>query len=271
MTTIKNKLILVGGILALSASLQAGTSLVITGAGTNPDASYLSPYSGTISSSSSLSGSVTLICDDYNDEAKLNTSYNVVVTNVGTGTINSTDSRFGGAAGYPAATTLYDEMVWLAAQLVATTGTNWANNQAEIQEAIWQLSDPKNNGGSSSLGSPTTTYGAESQTYLQWEADAKYAITGVGAYTAGTTAASYLTPDYSAWYIVTDTNAAGCSYGGGYHCSGSASQEFLAYSTPSGPHSTTTAVTGTPEPASFVLIGTGLLAGAFFGRRRTRK
>jgi hypothetical protein len=265
--------IVFGGILALGTTLHAGTALTtLTSGGSNPDSSAVSPYSGSIGGQA-----VTLICDDYNDHASIGKSYTATVTNVGTGTINSSDSRFGGAAGYPAATTLYDEIVWLSAQLVGapvTTGANAANNEVEIQEAIWQLTDPKNNGGSSSLGSPTTTYSSETQTYLQWEQDAKYAITHVGSYAVGT-AASYLTPDYNDWYIVTDVAANGCTSGGStgtYHdsgCSGTGNQEFLAYYNSTGPQSTTTAVTGTPEPASFLLIGSGFL-GAFLIRKRRK-
>ena len=272
----KVKFITLGGVLALAASLQASTALTITAGSTNPVYNEASPYSGVLGGTYNAQGvlqtgtgsAVTLICDDFNDSSSLNVAngYASVVTNVGSGpgtvnaALNATDTRYGGATGYPAATTLYDEMVWLATQLVSTSN---ASDQVEINEAIWQMTDPTGH------TSPTTTYTAETQSYSEWMADAKYAVAGTGAYTTGTTAANYLTPTYSNWYVITDTATVGCTLGSGTGCTGTSYQEFLAYYNSTSPGSTT-GKTVAPEPASFVLIGSGLLVGGLIGRRRIK-
>lgn len=258
------KLIVFAGVLAMGATLQAGTTLVVNTGGTNPDLNTASPYSGTLTPGGS---GIELICDDFNDSASTGTTYNVVVTNIGSGTLNATDTRYGGATGYPAATTLYDELAWLGTQMTKGTVTGAvAANNVEIQEAIWALTDP------SGHTSPTASYTGQTQTYLQWMQDAKYTVQGSASGYSGYgygTAASYLTPTYSDWYVVTNTAAVGCTMGSGSGCAGSSYQEFIAYS--AAPVVTTGGSLATPEPASFILIGSGLLAGALVGRRRRNR
>ncbi len=257
----KIQLTILAGALALGASLQASTAtFTFTAGGTNPVLSSASPYSGTLtlSNPNSLNGTYTLICDDFADHISVGGTYSADVTNVGTGTINATDTRYGGSA---SATTLYDEMAWLGTQMMGTSNNY---DRAAIQEAIWTLGQ----GASASYNTTWTGVGQETQTYAQWEQDSIYAITYVGSYAVGN-AASYLTPAFNNWVVITATNATGCTTGttnflGGCG-NGNVNQEFLAFQTG------TNYTTGTPEPASFVLIGSGLLAGAFFGRRRMAK
>ena len=236
------------GLLVLCASLQASTSFTLNTGGSNSFLSSASPYSGSLNYGS---GNIayTIICDDFADEQSIGGSYTADVTNVGTGSLTNKDTRFGGST---SSTTLYDELVWLGTEML-NHSANQAD-QASIQEAIWALT-----GGA---GAPTASYTGQTQTYAEWEQDAKFAVTGIGSYYIGT-AANYTTPVYSNWLVITATDAVGCTSGttGTTACNGPAvNQEFLAY-TP----------IATPEPASFILLGSGLLAGAVFGRRRMVK
>jgi hypothetical protein len=203
-----------------------------------------------------------LFCDDYVDKITPGQSYtgvNITAangTNTDTGYTNGNtagsmaNTRDGSAnisSGYPTGTTLYEEMAWLATQMM-TSGRTVGDEEA-IQEAIWSLSENP-----TTSGSPTVAASGETQTYSQWVADAKYEVTGSGSLVAGT----YLTPNYNNWLVLTVPADAGVTIGSG------GTQELLAY--------TGQVPTKTPEPASFVLIGSGLLMAAVFGRRhRARK
>jgi hypothetical protein len=270
----KIKFILFTGVLALGASLQASTSLDITLASVsgysnlNVGGYIMSPYTGVLGgtytggtlTSGGASGNgyytggtltggsaITLFCDDFNDGASLNQQY--VSENVSTGSaggFTSAEIATGRFALLPAATTLYDELAWLATQMQGAT----YGNEVQIQEAIWQLTDTTAN----KSVSPTSSAGTgQTQTYSQWMADA--------AADWNKTVTGYLTVNYAGWEIVTQTSAADQQ-------SGLGTQEFLAYQGGPGTVVTQSAV---PEPASFLLIGSGLLAGAVFGRRRIKK
>jgi hypothetical protein len=214
--------------------------------------------------------SITLFCDDFHDEITPGQSYAVNVTaanglttnsivNAGANSMaNTRDGSANLAAGMPAGTTLYEEMAWLATQMMATGQT--INNEETIQEAIWEMTDAPGNA-ASPTGAPTGT-GAY-QSYQNWMWDAEEAVTGhcIGTGCSGT-AGSYLTPNYSNWLIVTATGNAGQEIGTG------GVQELLAYTGVT----TTTNMSGvTPEPASFILIGSGLIAVATLGRRRINR
>ena len=82
-----------------------------------------------------------------------------------------------------------------------------------------------------------------SDTVLSWEDAAR------------TYAATDTSVDYTKWFVVNNGGAAGSS---------GAVQELLAYNF-------TPVANSTPEPGSMVLLGSALLAGGFFARRRTRK
>jgi hypothetical protein len=285
--------LLIASALVASASLQASTTYNLdfnsqsNSQGLIFDGSYaISPYSGTVGGTT-----VQLFCDDFNDNVNWGqqniTAYQTSLT--ASTTVLDGQTRFGDAnpstanASYPAGTTLYDEMAWLATQMLAVSGSDATYNETAIQEAIWTLTNDKNvNDGLSPRNEATTqsgTYGdtGVEQSYLAWIADAKADYTGnVQGY------ASLVTGN---WSIVTAVASAGCTVGSGTAYSknggvsactpgtagtGTVTQEFLAYS-----GGTPTIDQGglgnpAPEPASFVLIGSGLLAGAVFARRRKR-
>jgi hypothetical protein len=282
---------LLASALVASASLQAATTynLDFNSQSNSPgliyDGNYaISPYSGTVGGTT-----VQLFCDDFNDNVNWGqqniTAYQTSLT--ASATTLDGQTRYGDAnpstagASYPAGTTLYDEMTWLATQMLAVSGTSATYNETAIQEAIWTLTNDKNvNDGSSPHNKTTTqtgTYGdaGVEQSYLAWIADAEADYGG--------NAAGYASLVTGNWSIVTAVASAGCTVGSGTAYSkysgvsactpgaagtGSVTQEFLAYSggTPTinqgglGP--------STPEPASFLLIGSGLLAGAVFARRK---
>ena len=245
--------ILIGSAIVAAASLHAATTynLDFNSQSNSPgliyDGSYaISPYSGTIGGTS-----VQLFCEDFNDNVNWGqqniTAYQTSLT-ASAATLDG-QTRYGIAnpttagASYPAGTTLYDEMAWLATQMLAVSGSDATYNEAAIQEAIWTLTNDKNvNDGLSPRNKTTTqtgTYGdtGVEQSYLAWIADAQADYAGsVQGY------ASLVTGN---WSIVTAVASAGCTVGSGTAYSknngvsactpgtagtGTVTQEFLAYS-----------------------------------------
>jgi hypothetical protein len=204
---------------------------------------------------------VELFCDDYSDDAYWNTGWQVNLTNVGTAaaanpsTDSWQDTRFGGAnanTSYPVGTTLYEEIAWLFTQSIQS-GQSTANQDA-IGEAVWLMTDP--------TGTPKATAGntGSNLTYLEWITDAEDYYNK----SASQTPSQFMTVNDSDWYVVTASNAAG-------NTGGTGTQEFLAYYTSSTPTGTEGSMqTATPEPDSFVLLGTGLLAAGLWSRRRVK-
>jgi hypothetical protein len=159
-------------------------------------------------------------------------------------------------------------MAWLATQLLNTSGANATYNDIAIQEAIWTLTNDPNVDGASPHNQTTTQAGpygdaGAEQSYLFW-------ITDAGA-DYNNTVSGYASLATGDWSIVTAVASAGCTVGSGTAFSqdggvsacvpgtmgtGDVTQEFLAYSPPQA-----------PEPASFLLIASGLLACAIAARR----
>ena len=279
------RLIFGAGLLAFCASLQAGTSfqstLVMTSNGGATVSGFpatsgqnstvfagveISPYTGTITTNGNQQ-SITLFCDDFHDEITPGQSYtvNVTATNASTtnplvnatagSMANTRDGSANEAAGMPTGTTLYEELAWLTTQMMSSGQT--IGNEEAIQEAMWVMTDDPNNA-ASPTSSPTAS--GATQTYMQWMGDAAYEVTGgaQGSLTAG----SYLTPNYSNWLVLSVSGEGGQELGTG------GVQELLAFN---GPMSITSQNSSTPEPASFILLGSGLLIGAAIGRRRMGK
>ncbi len=279
----KTKLILISGVL-LGASLQAATTYTLnfpsSNGYTNVDGKYngsssnnieIGPYTGgTINSQSMTNG---LICDDFVDSS-ITGNQTVYQTNVASSAV-AADTRFGttNPGGYGAGTQLYEEMAWLGQQMIQT-GESTANIDA-IQEAIWVMTYNGSlgttwapNGSGTDITSTGATY-----SYSQWitDAEADYNKTGV---------AGFSNLQASDWFVVTDITAAGCTSGtsGSTGCStlgtagtGNQYQEYLTYNNNGGLPFGGGSQVGTPEPASFFLIGSGLLAGGLFGRRRMKQ
>jgi hypothetical protein len=276
------KLILISGVLVLGASLQAGTTYTLnfsatgyTNALSNGD--EIGPYTGsTFTGKSALTNG--LICDDFSDAAVSGTVY---VTNVASGAI-ATDTRYGTSdpspydtapqtlngvslAAYGTGTTLYEEMAWLGQQMIQSGES--VGNIDQIQEALWIMTYGGTLGATGSPNASGMNYTTTGSTYnyAQWiqKAEADYNQTNMSGFANLQT---------SNWFVVTDVSAAGCTVGtnGSTGCAlgtagtGTSGQEYLMYNS-SGQFA------ATPEPASFILIGSGLLAGGFFGRRRMKR
>ncbi len=274
-------MIAVAGLLTFGGlGLQAGTSVNFdfntqSSSGLQTDSGYaVSPYTGTVGGTT-----VQLFCDDFNDNITYG-QQNIAAYQTAMPAIGSSASvalqdqtRYGVAnpstgANYPAGTKLYDEMAWLATQMLAVSGTNASYNEIAIQEAIWTLTNNTTvNDGLSPENQKTTqtgTYGdtGVEQSYLQWITDAKNDYsTSVGGY-AGLVTAN--------WSIVTAVSSAGCTIGsngttgctpgqpGTKSSSGWVTQEFLAYTGGTPIINQGGSNPSTPEPASFLLIGSGL-------------
>jgi hypothetical protein len=107
-------------------------SMTLTGGGNNVfNDVYIGPYTALINGVST-----EVICDDYYNETYLYESWTATETTVG----SSVTTAFG-----PANSQQYDEVAWLAEQLMnpsttcAFTPTNCA---ADIQYALWDVFDP---------------------------------------------------------------------------------------------------------------------------------
>jgi hypothetical protein len=217
------------------SSLWASDTLTLNTAGakTADGGFYVSPYTGTLTSSTGKT-QLTLYCDDFNNESVLGTSWAVNVTTVN-GDLSTTRYDTSNPAdsakpdpNYPVGAQLYEEEAWLFTQLAA----NISNTSVEkaIQEAAWHLT--------SFSSSQPSNYN-----YNVW-------ITAA-ANDFNKTVAGYITPDYSQWYVLTQVGDAGNTTSAG-------NQEMLAQFS-----SGSTVQTTTPEPATLLLAGAGLIiAGA---------
>jgi hypothetical protein len=273
-------------------SLQAATSYILdfntqsNSPGLTFDGNYaISPYTGTVNGTT-----VSLYCDDFNDNIYYG-QQNVTVYSTAL-TANSAsiddDTRYGvnnaPNSSYTAGTQLYNELAWLTTQMRAQSGNNATTNDIAIQEAIWTMTNdtsgpdgagPHNASTELSGSALTNATDTTAQGYLNWITDAQNANTNGFAAQSG-----YATLVSSDWYIVTAVGSAGCTIGsnGSNGCTpgtagtGDVTQEFLAYYSGNGGLLTSNvAGSSTPEPASFFLIGSGLLAGSILIRRRSNK
>ena len=261
-----------------------------TGYQTTPDGVAIGPYTSTIVAGSTTQ-TLQLFCDDLETNVNWGQSFTATVTNVAS--VNATNSRFFSnpttnsnvlASIVPTGTNLYQQLAWLSDHL-RTIGTNGNGNsagtscgtdtncqneaRAAIQEAMWNLTIPTNVTGMAHPVSWSTNanfyYNANTSTPKQTS------LTTTGTSNAGTRnisdtvlswedaartyAATDTSVDYTKWFVVNNGGAAG---------SNGAVQELLAYNF-------TPVANSTPEPGSMVLLGSALLAGGFFARRRTRK
>jgi len=193
---------------------------------------YISPYTGTLTSSSGAMQQLTLYCDDFNNESAIGSSWSVNVASVAGGlsttryeTSNPADSGYP-HHNYPVGLELYEEEAWLFTQEAANSGN--ASVMKAIQEAAWHLT--------SNSSSQPSNYN-----YQAW-------ITAAGN-NYNNTVDGYVTPDYSKWYILTQVGYAGKTGSTG-------NQELLTYIPSS-------SVQQAPEPGTLLLAGFGLLiAGA---------
>lgn len=263
----KTKLILFTGVLALAASMQAATTLTLNSGnanGVSVNNYSVSPYTGTITGDSALNngaatGGIQLFCDDFKNSVTNSETWDVNINQVGgTGLTNSsTGGRFQLSTA-TATTDLYEEAVWLATQVQSyastvgtTTGpaqTTAEDNEINAQEALWQLMDGGAVSGPSGDNTSETGPGVTAISTFLTDAAADYATASI---------------IYSNWYVATDVGETGVASGG--------VQEFLINSSTNLTTTSDSNPPKTPEPASFLLIGSGLVAGAVFGRRRIKQ
>ncbi len=138
----------IAGLVVFASSAFAQYSLNLTGVGdgATADGVYVSPYQGTISQNGQQIYSGYMICDDFTDEAYLNTPWNAVATNASA--VNSNDQFFDGgsgpntgyATGYSAQQD-YNAVAWLANQLLLSSNLTNSTNQTDISFAIWDIMD----------------------------------------------------------------------------------------------------------------------------------
>jgi hypothetical protein len=224
-----------------------GTTFAIVANGKNQD---ISPYSATLSitvGSVTTTTALTLYCDDVNNDAPINTWWNVNVSQVNG---NLSDTRYissnpAGSSGYlpgtsipiPTGVTLYEEEAWLYTQMMDLTGAQKnSTNLTALQEAAWELTS---NGESS----------AEETNASPWLTAAHNAVAN-NVKSGSVNGVTLQTATYSDWYIFTDTSAAGNSGSVG-------NQELLAYYASSQPQ--TTLSSPVPEPPTYWFLATGSL------------
>lgn len=152
-------------ILAFASVGLAQTTMSLTGVGDGavaypagyPGGVYVSPYQGTVSQSGIQTYSGYIICDDFNTESYLGSSWTVTATNAGD--IAGSGVKFQMSTysdPFLKSDTVtdqqaYDAVAWLANQLVSPSNVTNKTAQTNISFAIWdifdgQAMDPLNQG-----------------------------------------------------------------------------------------------------------------------------
>lgn len=293
--TVNTKLALLAVAVGLAGANVYGAQASVTETGVNGQKTengsyYISPYTGTISSYSSSAGSanngtetigngsVTLYCDDFNNDFSVGeTATNENITAV-VGAASYANTRFGslttasnnsandgGPASYavPTATALYEQLAWLYNELANATGNT--TQMEAIQQAAFDITDPTTVNSATGSGDNSTIKSDASA----WVTLAK---TDYSAGTLSGTAqgVALTTTNYANWFIVDSSststcNANTCASAAGNASETQGSQEFLVYD---GLVSGGQVVQPTPEPATFGLMGIALLIGGYAGRRK---
>jgi hypothetical protein len=205
----------------------------------------MSPYTGTID------GTVErLNCVDFFHDVALGEHWTATITNIGAAAhdlsllLATRDGSSGGYASLSAVLQMYEEAAWLTDQYGQNPASN-ANQSIAIQTAIWSIVD---NGPSN----PLSLQYASTENY--WSDGGRVTViedTGPGStgYWISQAQLKYATQSddyYDRFNILTGTGNPGAG-----------AQEFV-YS-------------ATPEPSTFVLIGTGLFGVVGFKRFRKRR
>jgi hypothetical protein len=137
--------------LAAAPAISAQNSVTLTGVGPAQDGHYyVGDYSGTLNGSP-----VTLNCVDYFHEVTVNENWQATALNIGTTVFTSSNSYYGATSNYRDAaflTTFYSQFY----------ATNNLTEVANIQHAIWRVTD----------GQPESAYGADGSLVFNAGSDA---------------------------------------------------------------------------------------------------
>jgi len=252
-----------GGLTCLSVSsgqnALTGSTFSIVANGEGQD---ISPYTGTLSvtvGSTTTLNSITLYCDDVNNNAPVGTYWNVNVSQI---TGNLSDTRYGssnpvGSSGdlpgtsvpIPTGATLYDEEAWLYTQMMDLTGSQKnSTNITALQEAAWELTSNGESGSEESNASP-------------WLIAAYNAVARNGQNGSSVNGVTLQAATYADWYVFTDTAAAGNSGSVG-------NQELLAYFASSPPTDSLPANAVSEPGTLWMLFGSLLMPGALVARTK---
>ena len=299
--TVNTRLALLAVAVGLAGANVYGAQASVTETGVNgaetPNGSYyISPYTGTIASYSSGAGSanngsdaigngsVTLYCDDFNNDFSINeTVTNENITAVagaasysntrfgGLTTASNNSANDGGPASYslggtalPDATVLYEQLAWLYNEM-----QNAAGNSVELQalqQAAFDIDDPttvNSADGSATAGSQLTTLKTDASAWVTL-AKSDYSAATLSGSANGV---ALTTTTYADWFIVDSSSTSTCTANTCASAAGNSSetqgaQEFLVYDGP------VKNLSATPEPATFGLMGIALLIGGYSGRRK---
>ena len=239
----------VAGLSLIAATSAGAQNVVLTqpyapgGAAVTAFGYYMSPYSGTVDGTLQR-----LNCVDFFHEVSLGEVWTATITNLGAAISNTSllsNTRDGSSGGYASLTDvlkIYMEAAWLTNQFAANPASS-PDQSVAIQTAIWSIVDNGPTNPASLQYASTGDYWNNGQTssivnsgvgstgYWITRAQTEYATQGAGY--------------YNQFNILTGTGNPGAS-----------AQEFI-YST--------------PEPGTFILIGSGLMGLVGFVRTRRRK
>jgi hypothetical protein len=147
-------LLSIAGLLLFASVGFAQYTMELTGIGTGvtADGVYVSPYQGTITEGNQNIYSGYMICDDFADEAYLDSPWSATATNAGavtaasnvvfTGGYTDPNSGIDWSAGTKFSDTqAYNAVAWLANLLVSPSTLGNPTTQTNISFAIWDIMD----------------------------------------------------------------------------------------------------------------------------------
>jgi len=244
----------VAALLLFASASFAQTTLTLTTAGDGATVGdvYVDPYTATIGPSS-----VPVICDDWSNNTYIQETWTANVA-----TITSSGLPSGASPMFGTSSTLYNEVAWLATQLMTPPNTGNAAIQAEISFAIWELTYGQN-GTNEEMPSPSSYLSANDPSAVNCVGNTD-CVSNLIADAQAAVAAGYVG---TGWSILTPNTSdpITCS---GSTCASTPPQEFLVETSllPNG-----APPVQAPESSTVILLGAdmfGLLGLVFVYRRR---